>query len=536
MNDKNGDIYNIVIGIDDKIRSLIDTVKDKRFIYRIILTLERYLNCYVGFRTTVEYHVNNVSYFYMSYKVKAYTQDQIEKPLNKLAEMKFNEIKESCNKQHKDYNKSYLWTIRTLRKLFMMNDKLKHLNINEIFNIMIEKNGKITKTEKLIINYPKTEEPKYIETSFKGGVIRQYLDPYVSNYMLCVDYSQQMNEYNYYYNGLHMFEHYVVAAWKHLDGSKIVDVNGATYLNGLCYVYTASSDINTIKDRAIASILYHIDSSDPDFVKKSGVVEHETLRTISEAYYLRNITRACRSDKTAYKGYYDPNLFAYFSSKPINILIVGDTQIDFNINKLDDYYNLKHKNTPPPKEQTFKYYPVEAFAVHYNDSRHMFKIDLKEAIKKIYNNEIEECLYGIGNKYIIYQNERDLIDEALNGNNKKKNKKGNKLIPYKEGVMFQSVLSPLLFFAKYVDKNTLINYIKTNIFPMSATLFETALINWRFRDAFNGYFKFDDSEIEDDETMFDITENTEEEDYKEPTTKYKNNMRKINYKLIEYNN
>lgn len=453
-------------------QNLIDNMKQlepKDFVIALIKSVLKFINRNIGLRTNIEYRIDSVYDCVLEYKIKPYTVEQTKMDIYSLALEKFNTIINFCNNiEDKSYNNNMLWVIRSLNKLLSKNDNTKNFSVKNILYICAIIDGKTIKENELIIKHPTIIEPKYVITKFCGNsTIRQYIDPYIKNYMICADYSKNLLELGYFYNCLHVYEHYITHAWEKMDESHILDFNGSTFFNGLCYIYTVVDDEKTLKDQLISLILFQIKSSNVEYVKNSKILQLETVRTISEAYTMRNITRLGRSDQEAYNGEYPPEIFAYWSSEPMNILLVTDHEITINYNKLNDYYNKYHISAKKPPKPVFNYFPLEAHINHYITNQHTFKADTKNIIDKIYNNKCNNCFYGLDTKSVIYTNEFDVIT---------KNKE-SKLI---KDPMFdiQTPLSPLLFFAKVADVKQVEQYIDNNILPNESSLFESTNLNW----------------------------------------------------------
>ena len=468
----------ISIKVDKNVISLIEGVKNKDIIYTLLYEYMRFLNHLIGFSTNIEYRINPVSNLSIMYEVKNYTNEQTKMNINDLAMEKFNTIVNFCKTiEEEKFNTFILWVIRNLQQLFSFSDSIKDIKVKDILIIRAICKGKPFKSSRLCVKIPHIIKPTYEVERFKGGTIRQFIDPYIKNTMICIDYSKPLQEMSYFYNCLHMYEHYVTHAWEKLSSLDVLDINGSTYFNGLCYVYTVTDKQKTAKDRLISSILFHIKSSDVEFVRSNKAMETETFRTISEAYTLRNITRLGRSDQQAYEGVYSPEVFAYWSSLPMNILVITNEKIDINLSKINEFYDRFHVDAKQPKKPTFDWLPLESHEIHYLNSQHTFKRPTEKILEKIYNNACKRAFYGIDNKTYIYQNEI----EFLQGHKDNKNKK----IKKEDLGMYQSHISPLLFFANYVDDTKVRDYISKNVFPREASLFETTAMNWCSKNNFN---------------------------------------------------
>ena len=456
----------ITITITNEIYTEILKNQNKRNVLLLIQSFQQYLLFRIGAKTIIEYRVQPVSNNVIKFPIKIYTNKQRNKKPKALIMEKINDIQKYVSSVSPDsFTNRVMMLIRHIK--ILLSSFIKKFDIKKLFNISGYLNGKLIYTYYLKFNFPIPEEIHY-KTDYLSDKSRisQFIDPYVEGYMVIVDYSKKMSELNYGFNYLHMFEHYVTYAWRDITDKTLIEYNGATYLNGLCYVYSADSDEATAKERALKSIEFHIKSSDVDFIKNTKALDTETIRTISEAYTMRNLTRSGRSDQAAFLNGYDPAVFAYWSSLPFNILIITNKDLKFNIDELNDLYTKYHKNQPKPQQTNLNYFPKEVLYTHYESQQHIYKADVKNIVSKIYNNKPHKAFYGIDNKLILYTNEQEYLK--------------NPKVALEKGDLsdVQNVLSPLLFYVNCVDDDTLKKYISKNIFPLKAVEFdECPIIN-----------------------------------------------------------
>lgn len=433
------------------------------------------LNSFIGFKTEIEYRISPVIDHSIIYDIKPYTNKQNSMNTTDLSKEKYEVLVSFCNNIPESlFRKNHLWLLRTMKTLLRRDKKLSTLDIKDMFEISMIINDKLMKHESLKVSFPETADIEYKVVKFgNDSTLRYLIDPYIEDHLLCVDYSKKLEEFDYFYNCLHMYEHYVTHAWSKSPSEHVKDINGSTYFNGICYVYTLSDDPKVIKDRLISSILFHIQSSDTSYIKKTNALSLETMRTISEAYTYRNLSRLGRSDQQAYTGEYAPDLFAYWSSLPMNILVITNSPMDINIDKINEFYKQHHKDAKQPEKAIFEYFPVEVHAIHRINSQHTFKTPIEKNVKKIYSNKNSKAFFGIDNKTVIYTNEQ----EVMEGKDKKLKKEDLSYI--------QTPLHPLLFMAKYADDKTVKKYINESVLPMSAGAFEAIPMNWLDKNNFN---------------------------------------------------
>lgn len=451
-----------------------DKTKDiKSMLYIKINQLMKWLNHRIGAETIIEYRTNSVNNLECCYEVKRYTNEDKNKQYSKLILEKLNIVKKFLeNLPETLFEKKMLFRLRSINILLK---KCFNTDIKNIFVLSLKYNDKIIYKKNIVINFPKIKNVEYVVTELcDGSTIRQYIDPYINNYGVFVDYSKPVDELNYMYNCLHVYEHYVTYAWKNLSNNNVIDLNGATFSNGLCFVYTISKTKETLMERLVSSILFHIKSSNIDFIEKTKGLDIETTRTISETYMLRNLSRLGRSDQQAYNKGYNKDIFAYWSSQPMNILVVTSEKLDINVDEFNKFYNKYHVNVKQPKMLDLIYFPKEISIIHYKTGSHMFKKNIDKIIKKVYDPTSEtKSFYGIGNRLVNLEDEEHYINKII----KKKNKTNiNKLIKTKldkvDCSMYQTLLHSLLFFAKYTTKETVQNYINNSLVPPDVMAFD----------------------------------------------------------------
>lgn len=403
-----------------------------------------WINRKLGAETTVEYRVQDVVNLTIRYEVKYYNNQQRKLTLMDLACKKVDEITKYLSSLSNDvFPKQLLYFIRSLA--MMIDNEKTFRNMLQIGIVDFTGNF-VEKPKTLIVKIPTLKYPVYnVQRLCDGSVVRQLVDPYINNYGVFVDYSKPLEEFNYMYNGLHIFEHYATYAWKNLKDKNLLYYNGSTYSNGLCIVYAITKTEADAKDRLLASITFHIQSSNVDFVKRTKALQTETTRTISETYTMRNLTRLGRSDQIAYnENTYKENVIAYWSSLPMNILVVTNKLIHINTDELAKFYEKHHCVVIKPKPLNLKYFPREVFFTHYSYNLYTFRKDMKKILQKLYSNTKTTAIYGIGNRQKT--SDADLSND-------------------------QNVLSQLLIFANYTDDNVVIDYIKHNVFPNDVLYF-----------------------------------------------------------------
>lgn len=453
MNSTNDNDINQPATITLKINDEYIKNKSISYLYKYFINL---LSYNIAKNTPIEYWVKDKSDNYVSFTVKTYSNDDKNKPYNEIIKEKtqliINHIQSLDAKQ---FTQQELWTMRTL-KLKMEENKLK---FNNILFIIVKHKDKIILNKQLDFNINNLSLVEYKITRLKdGSTIRQLIDPYIKWYGIFCDYSKTFDEYNYMYNGLHVYEHYIANCWDGMSENNVITFNGGTYSNGLMYIYSVVSDIDTLKERLQRYLTFHIKSSDITFIKQSEILQRETIRTISEGYKLRNLTRLARTAPEGFDNNYSVDVFAYWSSQPMNILLITNKDINININNINEFYNKYHKDVTKPKQQHFDYFPREIFYMRTLENKQLYKKSTDKIIKKIFSGEKFTSLYGIDTRCVAYK---------LN-NQQKTNKKTTKINLSGN----HTLIHVLLIYAKYTDDEFIKNYVKITPLPNYASDFE----------------------------------------------------------------
>jgi hypothetical protein len=128
------------------------------------------------------------------------------------------------------------------------------------------------------------------------------------------------------YNALHLYEHLMMKCFKNLDLSAMLEANGATYPNGICYVYTIHKTKESLKMylEQTMRVLHEIRQEgywkqDP----QRDEIKFETKRTISETRMSRTLTDFGRTDINAYKDGYKTEIFDFWSNLPFDVIVTG---------------------------------------------------------------------------------------------------------------------------------------------------------------------------------------------------------------------
>ena len=407
--------------------------------------------------TPIEYWVKDKSNSHVSFTIKSYTNEDKTKPYKDVIKEKTRLIANHIDTlDAKQFSLQELWLLRTI-KLKMS----KHnMDFNKILQMVVSYGDDTILTKQLKFTINGLQMVDYKITRLQdGSTIRQLIDPYVKWYGIFCDYSKTFNEYNYMYNGLHVYEHYIANCWDGMSDNNVITFNGGTYSNGLMYIYSVVSDIDTLKERFIRYATFHIKSSDTDFIKQTNILDRETVRTISEGYKLRNLTRLARTSQQGFNLDYSTDVFAYWSSQPMNVLLITNKELSINVNNLNGFYRKYHKSVDKPQQQHFNYFPREVYHMMTIDNKHIYKKPTKKIVKKIFSGKFTS-LYGIDTRCVAYKESE-----------RKKNSKGSKQTKINLSSN-HTLIHLLLIYARFVSDDYIKDYVKRTPLPNHTTDYE----------------------------------------------------------------
>ena len=448
--------------------------KEVAYLYPYFINILAYN---IAKNTPIEYWVKDKSNSHVSFTIKSYTNEDKKKTHKEVIKEKTNIISQHISTLNaKQFSAQELWLLRTL--MLMM--KSHNMEFDKILQLIVKDGDEtiLNKQLQFIIDGLQLVEYKIIRLQ-DGSTIRQLIDPYVKWYGVFCDYSKTFDEYNYMYNGLHVYEHYIANCWDDMSDNNVITFNGGTYSNGLMYIYSVVSDINTLKERFIRYITFHIKSSDTSFIKQSSILERETIRTISEGYKLRNLTRLARTSQQGFDLNYPVNVFAYWSSQPMNILLITNKELNINVNNLNELYKRYHKHVDKPQQQHFNYFPREIYHMMTIENKHLYKKSTDKIVKKIFNGKFTS-LYGIDTRCVAYKPSETSKDDKkkliAEDDKKKPNGESNCLSKAKPTKINLSrnhtLIHQLLIYAKFVSDDYIKDYVKRTPLPNYATDYE----------------------------------------------------------------
>lgn len=412
-----------------------------------------YINCMIGAKTSANYHIDKVRNLKIKIPIYAYTDKERNLEPYKLINDKVNTIRNFLeNFEWKSVGKFQLWIVRSLyilgisiSNLFTISTKTPNLEFDDIVD------------DQIIMKFPKLEYPKITREKFKDGSTITYLsDPYLTDYGVFVNLTTPFDEMGMCYNGLHLYEHLMTKAWNDLSGIELKEMNGSTWPQAICYVYTVHETLNSLKEYAASSVVWALKSREKGFWEKYKDYLHlEIERTISETRRERTLASMGRSDLHAYNYAYNTEIFEYWSNKPFELLVCGPAEISklkLNSETINKHIseNMPRNDIKKPKNITFKRYPMDVLKMKKLQGFRILKVDPMEIKEKILASDFEDkVVYG--------------YDCAFSSK-------------FEDLSAFNSILHPLLFNNKTLTDDELSNFIKNHVIPFSVMMFSEASI------------------------------------------------------------
>lgn len=446
-----------VIELDDTEESFINIIINPEFkmnlLNNILNNILKMFNNLIGAKSDLNYHILPVEN--NTIKIPIFKYNTTETILSKqdLISNKIDSIQKLFEKY--DFSKEnsiYMWFFRSIYINYSntKSEKIKiDNNLNSKIHNFFEKLFIIKYDDEqsylhLNINnleFPKVEEIKFID----GSIIYEYIDPYMIDYGLFCNYSQKLEELNYMYNGLHLFEHLLTHAWDNLESNNILYLNGSTFTNAICNIMIITSDETTLKKYTTSSIKFHIDGRKNDFWNNTNLenIKLETSRTTSETLTERILCSTGRFDPSAFKTNYSTKPFQYWCTSPFNFLITTPKKITFNEQNINKYISSIKFNVKKPKIEIFNHYPYEVLYAHkvYND--YLLKKDSKKIANNILNKKKTTAFYGVDCKL-----KADMDLSTL-----------------------MNFLFPLLYTRKFITNEQINEYVTNTVLPYNSLLF-----------------------------------------------------------------
>lgn len=291
------------------------------------------------------------------------------------------------NKDWEKDHRQYLWLWRVLRQLnFKPESYIKYEDYKSTFNWGLD--------DKIIDKYMIS----YQENKTKDGIIiKEIIDPLIKDYGLYINLSTTFNELDYGYNYLHYYEHIMTYAWKKLSQQNMIELNGGTTCNGVCYVYNIHETKKSLELYLDKYIKFHSLSRRKDFWNKclTAGLKTELERTISETLLEKSMSQMAKTDPFSQDNY-NTEILRYYSNKPFEIITYTPEKIDV-IKFLNQYNFSKKYPIEKPKKIEFDYYPIHVLRDKQDRGFHI--LYLNENIKL--NNDV---VLGVDNYIISNEN------------------------------------------------------------------------------------------------------------------------------------
>ena len=191
--------------------------------------------------------------------------------------------------------------------------------------------------------------------------LKEIVDPLIQDYGLYINLSVPFSDMNYGYNYLHYYEHMMTYAWKKITNEHVLELNGGTTCNALCYLYNIHENIDSLHLFLEEYINFHLKSRDKKFWNEELMngLKTELERTTSETLLEKSMTQMAKRDPVSIDKY-NSEVLVYYSNKPFEIITY--TPIVTNTKEIINKYmgNLEESelNSTKPEEIFFDYYPI----------------------------------------------------------------------------------------------------------------------------------------------------------------------------------
>lgn len=380
----------------NNLKIICDVKNYKPLVKKAIYSLMMHITRTISLASDVCYRPNNIIYntqnqqFIIPITVQYHNEEgNILSIINKRVES----IKNTISKLKFETNK-LKFIARTLNQY-----KIDPFNFIQLtYSIQNDKTDKNNETELIStpieLKLPKIPNFEIKEHFYKKGNFRhlEYIDPLLMDYGLYIGLSKPFNEMGYSYNALHIYEHMMTMAWKKLDGSNVIDINGATISTGSCWLYNIHSTKKSLKKYAREYVKFHQLTKNKKYWDKElyDDLKRETIRTYSETQTSKGLKVFSRSDNSVYfdshNMVYNSEPFVKFSEDEYTILTVSPEPIKFKFDKyIPDITPDKIKIT----ERKYNFIPLAAI----RNTDNFIVINKKDLTEEIYNKN--GCLFGV---------------------------------------------------------------------------------------------------------------------------------------------
>ena len=284
------------------------------------------------------------------------------------------------NKDWENNYRQYIWIWRILNQIHY---KPESSLIYDDYKCKFQWGFDDNKMEKYKIKYNEWMD----ET---GIVVKEIIDPLIQDYGLYINLSTTFDEMDYGYNYLHYYEHIMTYAWKKLSQQNMLELNGGTTCNGVCYVYNIHENKKSLELYLNNYLKFHSLTRKKEFWEKNmqAGLQTELERTISETLLEKSMSQMAKTDPySQYK--YNTEILRYFSNKPFEIITYTPESI--NVKEFLKKYDFKTKyEISKPKKIIFNYYPIHVLRDKRDRGFHILH-------KNLHKKENKDVVLGVDN-------------------------------------------------------------------------------------------------------------------------------------------
>lgn len=291
------------------------------------------------------------------------------------------------NKDWENNHRQYIWIWRILNQLKY---KPESSLIYENYKCKFQWGFDEDKMEKYKITYKEIHDDN-------GIVIKQIIDPLIKDYGLYINLSTTFNDMDYGYNYLHYYEHIMTYAWKKLPQQNMLELNGGTTCNGICYVYNIHETKSSLELYLNEYLKFHSMSRKKDFWNKDIIegLKTELERTISETLLEKSMSQMAKTDPYS-QNKYNTEILRYFSNKPFEIITYTPEKIDIKYFLKQYDFQTKYE-IDKPKKIIFNYYPIHVLRDKCDRGFHILSKNSKNKIEK-------DIVLGVDNYILSNEN------------------------------------------------------------------------------------------------------------------------------------
>jgi hypothetical protein len=404
---------------------------------QVIRLLLADLNNQISFRTSLNYH-GTIFDNMIVIPIYTYGDDESKMNLVELIEYKVNILTTFIeNYDLESSGPDMLYVIRTLT--------MKNIDIQNLFCVHVITPNNINydaEDIRLHFKFPKLKYPTIKRINLlDNSIITILVDPYIKYHGVFCDYSKSFDDMGMGFNSLHVFEHMMTKAWTNLDMRNVIYYNGFTNQDGRCVVFTIHKNAKNISAFTIESIKFQLKCrTDETWNELKDDLILETRRTISETRNDKFYSSFARSDLSAFKFNYDTNIFKYYASDSINVLVISNKAITFDVNSINNEIMKYPKFTARPPNVVINYIPLSSLRMKSSMKLYRLKKNTSEIINDLVEMKQKIHLYGI---------DSELINEDVDISS------------------YNRILLVLLHLGNHISESELQTYISKKILPPS---------------------------------------------------------------------